>query len=72
MVNDLEMVFRHLAVVRLTHCYIIIIMRTILDGFAVGNAKGSIISVKKYFVIKKISFAFGKKFAIISNRRRYY
>ena len=55
----------------LTYYYIIIIIRTTLDSFIIGNIKGNIISAKKYFVIKKTLFLFKKKFATTGNRRRY-
>ena len=71
-VNNLEIVFRHLVVTELTHYYIIMITRITLDGFIVGNAKSSIISAEKYFIIKKTLFAFRKKFMITNSRRKYY
>ena len=47
-------------------------MRTTLNGFTVGDAEDSITGARRYFVIKKTLFAFRKKFAMTSNRRRYY
>ena len=71
-INGLEIVFSYLAVTRLTYCHIITAIRTTLNGFAVGNTKDSTASARKYFVIKRILFAFRKEFAITNNRRRYY
>ena len=71
LVNVLEMVFSHLLVAQATHYYIITAARTALDGFTVSNAKGSTISIRKYFIIKRTLFTFGKKFATTNNRRRY-
>ena len=71
MIDGLKMVFSYLAVARPTYYYIIIIMRTTLDGFIVDNAKGSTTSAEKHFVIKKILFMFRKKFATTGNRRKY-
>ena len=65
------MVLCYLTVARATHYYIIIIVRTTLHGFIVGNTKGSTASAKKYFIIKRTSFSFKKKFATANNKRRY-
>ena len=66
------MVLRYLSVARATYYYIIIIIRTALDGFTVGNAKSSIVSAEKYLIIKRTLFTFRKKFIITGNRKRYY
>ena len=71
-VNNLEILFQYLVVTRPTYYYIIIIMRITLDGFTVSNAKGSITSAKKYFVIKRILFMFKKKFITTNNKKRHY
>ena len=72
MINNLEIVFRHLSVAQVTHYYIIIATRTALNGFAVSNTKSSTASAEKYFVIKRTLFTFRKKFATTNNRRRHY
>ena len=70
-INVLEMVFNYLSVTRATYYYIIIVARTALNSFTVGNAKGSIIRAKRYFIIKKTLVMFGKKFTTTSNKRKY-
>ena len=59
-------------VARITHYYIITAARTTLHGFTVGNAKNSIISARKYLVIKRTLFLFKKKFATADGRKRYW
>ena len=71
-INGLEIVFSYFTITGPTHCNIITTTRTTLDGFIVGNAKGSTASAKRYFVIKRTLFTFRKEFATTSNRRRYY
>ena len=71
MINGLEMVFRYLIVTGITHGYIITVVRTALDRLIVGNTESITTSTERYLVIKRILFAFGKKFATIGNRRRY-
>ena len=66
------MVLSHLIVTRITHYYIIIVARTALHSFTVSNTKGSIISVKKYLIIKRTLFAFKKKFVMADNKKRYW
>ena len=46
--------------------------RTALNSFTVSNAKGSIISAEKYFIIKRTLFIFKKKFMMTKNQKRYY
>ena len=65
------MVLRYLVVISATHYYIIMAARTALHSFTVGNAKGSIASTKRHFVIKKTLLLFRKKFATASSRRRH-
>ena len=62
---------RHLIIIRATHYYIIIVVRTALYSFIIGNAKGSIIGIRRYLIIKKISFSFRKKFATAGNKKRH-
>ena len=63
--------FSYFAVIRLTYYHIIMVIRAILDGFIIGNIKGSITGTRKYFVVKRTLFAFRKKFVITDNRRKY-
>ena len=71
-IDGLEIMFSYFVVTRLTCCYTIMITRTTLDGFTVGNAEGSTTSAKRYFIIKRTLFALKKRFAITSNKRRHY
>ena len=71
-VNSLKIMFQYLAVIGPTYYYIIMITRTTLDGFVVGNTKSSVTSAEKYIIIKRILFLFRKKFMTTGNRKRYY
>ena len=72
MINNLEVLFGHFIIIRMTHYHIIIVIRTALNSFIVRKAKSGIISIRRYFIIKKTLFIFKKKFVTTSNRRRYY
>ena len=65
------MVLSHLTVAKITYYYIIIVMRTALHSFTVRNAKGGIISIRRYLIIKRIMFLFREKFATTNSKRRY-
>ena len=71
-INDLEVLFQHFIIVGPPYYYIITATGTALNDFTIRNAKGSVASAEKYFIIKKTSFLFGEKFATINNRRKYY
>ena len=65
------MVLCYLAVIRITHNYVITVIRATLNSLIVYNTKSIITGARKYLVIKKTLFAFRKKFATTSNNRRY-
>ena len=71
LINVLKIVLSYLIVTRITHYYIITAVRTTLYGFTVSNTKGSIISARKYLIIKRTLFLFKKKFITAGNKRRY-
>ena len=72
MIDGLEVAFSYLIIAGLTCCHVVITTRATLDGFIISNAKGSTASAEKYFVIKRILFAFKKEFAATDNRRKHY
>ena len=72
MINGFEVLFKHFIIAGATHYYIIMAIRAVLNGFIIRKAKSGIISIKKYFIIKRTSFVFKKKFVITDNKRRYY
>ena len=66
------MVFGYLLIARTPHRHIIIVARATFNNLIIGNTKSIITGAERYLIIKKTSFTLGKKFAIISNRRKYY
>ena len=71
LINILEVVFYYLIIIRATHYHIIIVIRTTLHGFIVGNTKGSIMSTRKYLIIKRTLILFKKKFTIAGSKKRH-